>query len=204
MDGGGPKASVRQSPLLAAWPDGEGRAAPASGPLLQAVVARMPRRWCPRSVVALTDLAGTGGERAQRDAAMAELVPLAAAGDEAAFTRLVAAFNADMARVAHVICGGDRELAQDAVQSAWTIAWGRLRTLREPGRVRAWLLSVTANEARQLLRRQRRVVAVGMEYLEDRVVTPGPVSPGHRPGAVTRPAAGAAPRRRRPARGAAG
>lgn len=124
--------------------------------------------------MALTDVAGSSGERAQRDAAMAEFVPLAAAGDEAAFTRLVAAFNADMARVAYVICGGDRELAQDAVQSAWTIAWGRLRSLREPGRVRAWLLSVTANEARQLLRRQRRVVAVGMEYLEDRVVTPGP------------------------------
>ena len=174
IDGAGPKASVRAHLLLAPWPDREGRGAPASGLLLQTIVERVPRPWRPRSVVALTDVAGSGGERAQRDAAIAEIVPLAAAGNEAAFTRLVTAFNADMARVAYVVCGGDRELAQDAVQSAWTIAWSRLRTLREPGHVRPWLLSVTANEARQLLRRQRRVVAVGMEYLEDRVGTPDP------------------------------
>jgi RNA polymerase sigma-70 factor, ECF subfamily len=84
---------------------------------------------------------------------LASTVALAGAGDEAAFSQLVAAFHADMARVAFVACG-DRELAEDAVQSAWLVAWRKLHSLRDPDRVRPWLLAVTANEARQLLRRR--------------------------------------------------
>jgi RNA polymerase sigma-70 factor (ECF subfamily) len=76
-------------------------------------------------------------------------VALAGAGDEAAFAQLVADFHADMARVAFVVCG-DRGLAEDAVQSAWLVAWRKLHSLRDPDRVRPWLLSVTTNEARQL------------------------------------------------------
>jgi RNA polymerase sigma-70 factor (ECF subfamily) len=85
---------------------------------------------------------------------LASTVALAGAGDEAAFAQLVAAYHTDMARVALVI-GGDRELAEDAVQSAWLVAWKKLHSLRDPDRVRPWLLSVTANEARQLVRRRR-------------------------------------------------
>ena len=59
-----------------------------------------------------------------------------------------------MARVAFVVCG-DRELAEDAVQSAWLVAWRKLHSLRDPERVRPWLLSVTVNEARQIVRRRR-------------------------------------------------
>ena len=53
-----------------------------------------------------------------------------------------------MARVAYVVAG-DAELAADAVQSAWEVAWRRLRTLRQPDRIRAWLVAIAANEARQ-------------------------------------------------------
>ena len=42
------------------------------------------------------------------------------------------------------------------VQAAWPIAWRRLDTLRDPDKLRSWLISVAANEARQLLRRRRR------------------------------------------------
>lgn len=108
------------------------------------------------------------------DASIVALVPLAAAGDKAAFTRLVETFHADMARLAYFVCGGNRELAEDAVQSAWAIAWSRLGSLRDPGRIRAWLLSVTANEARQLLRRQRQVTAVQLDFAEDRLAGPDP------------------------------
>jgi DNA-directed RNA polymerase specialized sigma24 family protein len=65
---------------------------------------------------------------------VASTVALARAGDEAAFARLVAAYHADMARVAFVACG-DRELAEDAVQSAWLIdpqAIHRLRHVAAP------------------------------------------------------------------------
>jgi RNA polymerase sigma-70 factor (ECF subfamily) len=84
---------------------------------------------------------------------IASMVALAGAGDEAAFARLVATYHADMARVAFAACG-DRELAEDAVQAAWLVAWRKLRSLRDPDRVRPWLLAVTANEARQLVRRR--------------------------------------------------
>ena len=94
---------------------------------------------------------------------VASTVALAGAGDEAAFARLVATYHADMARVAFAICG-DRELAEDAVQSSWLVAWRKLRSLRDPDRVRPWLLSVTANETRQLVRRRRGpVVEINLE-----------------------------------------
>jgi RNA polymerase sigma-70 factor (ECF subfamily) len=107
--------------------------------------------------------------RAPVAAAIVALVPLAAAGDKAAFTRLVETFHADMARLAYFVCGGNRELAEDAVQSAWAIAWSRLGTLRDHDRIRPWLLSVTANEARQMLRHQRQGAAVRLEFAEQRV-----------------------------------
>ena len=99
----------------------------------------------------------TGGQT------VASTVALAGAGDEAAFAQLVATYHADMARVAFVACG-DRELAEDAVQAAWLVAWRKLRSLRDPDRVRPWLLAVTANEARQILRRRRGpVVEIDVE-----------------------------------------
>ena len=94
---------------------------------------------------------------------VASTVTLAGAGDEAAFAQLVATYHADMARVAFAACG-DRELAEDAVQSAWLVAWRKLHSLRDPERVRPWLLSVAANEARQLLRRRHGpVVEIDVE-----------------------------------------
>jgi hypothetical protein len=76
---------------------------------------------------------------------VASTVALAGAVDKAAFARLVAIHHADMARVAYVVCA-DRGVAEDAVQSAWLVAWRKLRSLRDPDRVRPWLLSVTAND----------------------------------------------------------
>ena len=79
----------------------------------------------------------------------------ARAGDEAAFTRLIAAYHADMLRVAFVITG-DADVASDAAQLAWQTAWRKLGSLREPDRIRSWLVAIAANEARQLTRHQRR------------------------------------------------
>jgi RNA polymerase sigma-70 factor (ECF subfamily) len=88
--------------------------------------------------------------------AIASTVRLAAQGDEVAFARLVADHHPAMARVAFAIVG-NVDSARDAVQSAWTIAWRRLGSLREPEQVRAWLVAIAANEARQLVRRERRL-----------------------------------------------
>jgi RNA polymerase sigma-70 factor (ECF subfamily) len=83
----------------------------------------------------------------------------AATGDEVAFARLIADHHASMARVAFVICG-DLETTCDVVQSAWTLAWQWMRTLRDPTAVRAWLVAIAANEARRAVRRRRRVTIV--------------------------------------------
>jgi RNA polymerase sigma-70 factor (ECF subfamily) len=79
----------------------------------------------------------------------------AAEGDATAFAHLVAAHHASMMRVAYVIVG-DAAVASDAAQAAWAIAWQRLGGLRDPAQVRAWLVAIAANEARQALRRGRR------------------------------------------------
>jgi RNA polymerase sigma-70 factor (ECF subfamily) len=99
-------------------------------------------------------------------AANEQTVSLAASGDEAAFTRLIATHHDSMARVAYAVTG-DRESAADAVQSAWSIAWQRLGSLRDPLTVRSWLIAIAANEARQIVRRQRTVQVVDISTVED-------------------------------------
>jgi RNA polymerase sigma factor (sigma-70 family) len=90
---------------------------------------------------------------------VASAVESAVAGDEVAFARIVSTYHGDLVRVAYVVAG-DGQLAEDAAQAAWSIAWRKLGSLRDPERLRPWLVSVAANEARQLLRsRHRRQIA---------------------------------------------
>jgi RNA polymerase sigma-70 factor, ECF subfamily len=76
-------------------------------------------------------------------------------GDEVAFARIVAAHHDDMARIAYFVCG-DIDIAEEAEQSAWAVAYRRLKDLRDPALLRPWLMSVAANEARQIARSRRR------------------------------------------------
>jgi RNA polymerase sigma factor (sigma-70 family) len=96
------------------------------------------------------------------------VVVSAAAGDESAFALIIARYDDDLARVAYLVTT-DIGLAHDAVQSAWPIAWRNLHSLRDPDRLRPWLISIAVNEARQLMRRQRRqrVVEISIERLPE-------------------------------------
>jgi DNA-directed RNA polymerase specialized sigma24 family protein len=58
------------------------------------------------------------------------VVRLAAAGDEAAFAGIIEAHHDDMIRVAYLVTG-EVELAHEAVQSAWLLAWRKLGGLRD-------------------------------------------------------------------------
>ena len=60
-----------------------------------------------------------------------------------------------MVRAAFVVTG-DVQLAHEAAQDAWVIAWRRLASLRDPEKVRPWLVAICANEARRLARRRQR------------------------------------------------
>jgi RNA polymerase sigma factor (sigma-70 family) len=83
-------------------------------------------------------------------------VSRAANGDEVAFARLVNEYDSDLARVAYVTAGGDADVAEEAVQAAWTVAWRKLHAVRDPEKVKGWLVAVAANEARQAIRRRHR------------------------------------------------
>ena len=85
----------------------------------------------------------------------ATLMTSAAAGDDEAFSRIVATHHEDMRRVC-VVVTGDPRVAEDAVQAAWAVAWRKLGSVRDPQRLRPWLVSIAVNEARQLIRAQRR------------------------------------------------
>jgi RNA polymerase sigma-70 factor (ECF subfamily) len=98
--------------------------------------------------------------------AIASTVERAAAGDELAFARIVGAYHLDLVRVAYAICG-DEALAEDAAQAAWWIAWRKLPSLRDPSRLKGWLVAVAANEARKLARREHRHGIVELRVAAD-------------------------------------
>jgi RNA polymerase sigma-70 factor (ECF subfamily) len=85
----------------------------------------------------------------------AGLLATAAAGDEYAFRRIIAAHQEDMRRVCLAISGDDA-IADEAVEAAWVIAWNKLDKVRGPAQLRPWLITVAVNETKQLLRKRRR------------------------------------------------
>jgi RNA polymerase sigma factor (sigma-70 family) len=103
---------------------------------------------------------------ARRDAPPAE--------SDASFTALVAEHHPDLVRLAYAIVG-EADLANDVAQSAWAAAWRNRTRLRDPQKVRGWLLTIAANEARRALRRRRLRQLVPL--LDDR----GPTVPAGRP-----------------------
>ena len=98
----------------------------------------------------------------------------AASGDEAAFGRIVLAYHEDMRRVCTFITR-DPALADDAVQAAWAIAWRKLESVREPDRLKPWLMRVAINEAKHQAKRRRRRGEV--EVHADQVDRAGGVDP---------------------------
>ena len=101
-------------------------------------------------------------------------VASAASGDEVAFGRIVGAHHDDMRRVCRFITRDDG-LADDAVQAASAIAWQKLGSLRDPTRLRPWLISVAANEAKRQAKHRRRRLEV--EVAVDASERPGGVDP---------------------------
>ena len=89
------------------------------------------------------------------DQDLIQVITSAVAGDDVPFARIVAAHEAEMHRICVAVCG-DQATAADAVQSAWAIAWRKLDSIRQPDRLRPWLVAIAVNETRQLMRKRRR------------------------------------------------
>jgi RNA polymerase sigma factor (sigma-70 family) len=105
---------------------------------------------------------------------VAGVLASAARGDEMAFARIVEAHDDAMYRVCMAVCR-DHAIASDGVQAAWTIAWRKLGTVRDPERLRAWLVTVAVNETKSLLniRRKRSLT----EVPADTASRPGGIDP---------------------------
>jgi RNA polymerase sigma factor (sigma-70 family) len=88
-----------------------------------------------------------------------QLVERAQAGDVEAFTELVREHQ-DRAYAMALTMLSDRGRAQDAVQDAFLVAFGSLRTLRSPEAFSAWLRQIVRRQASRILRRERVEVAL--------------------------------------------
>ena len=73
------------------------------------------------------------------------------------FTRGVQTYSRDMYRAARALTPCDDD-AQDAVGQAVLLAWQSLDRLRDPEALRAWLVKITVNCARQQCRHRGRVL----------------------------------------------
>src|SRR5690349_15284470 len=85
----------------------------------------------------------------------ADLLARARTGEREAFTALVERHHAELVRIAFAVTG-DVDAARDAAQIAWVKAWQQLPSIRKADRLRAWLIAIAANEARQHVRARRR------------------------------------------------
>lgn len=85
-----------------------------------------------------------------------ELVVRASDGDERAFGRLVERHHASVYRVALRIGGGNETLAADAAQDTFFEAFRALGDFRGESAFRSWLLTIAANQTRDLLRKRSR------------------------------------------------
>jgi RNA polymerase sigma factor (sigma-70 family) len=97
---------------------------------------------------------------------VAQLVRDAAAGDQAAWNRLVARFNGLVWAVAraHRL---DQADAADVVQTTWLRLVEHLGRLQDPERVGAWLATTARRECLRILRSSARVVPTETELLPD-------------------------------------
>jgi RNA polymerase sigma factor (sigma-70 family) len=108
------------------------------------------------------------------DTELTRIVASAASGDEVAFARIVAAYHEDMRRVCSFMTRDDG-LAEDAVQSAWAIVWRKLGSLKQPDRLRPWLVSVAMNQVRDMLRKHKRLAEA--ELLANARLVPSTIDP---------------------------
>jgi RNA polymerase sigma-70 factor (ECF subfamily) len=97
----------------------------------------------------------------------------AAAGELEAFGKALQREAPVLLAAARAITLDDAE-AEDLVQATFELALRHRASLREPGALRSWLLTIQAREAFRLVRRLRRMVRFGPAITE--IAVPGPTN----------------------------
>src|SRR5215469_692514 len=95
----------------------------------------------------------------------AELVSRTLAGDRDAFNRIVSRYQILICSLAYSRIGHLGQ-SEDVAQETFITAWKRLRLLRQPEKLRAWLCGIVHNRAKQCLRNEGRLPLRDAEPLE--------------------------------------
>jgi RNA polymerase sigma factor (sigma-70 family) len=108
----------------------------------------------------------------------AELVERGMLGDTAAFGVIVERYQGLVCGLAYSACG-NAHLSEDLAQETFIAAWGQLRSLREPEKLKAWLCGIARNVINSHLRKQERTPTAQAARLPESL--PAPVdSPSER------------------------
>ena len=94
------------------------------------------------------------GHRCHHHEVAANLIDRSVAGDGGAFGQLIAPHVEVLRRVAYL--HAPKADVDDVLQEALTRAWSQLQSLRTGASLRAWLVAITANTARNRSRGTRR------------------------------------------------
>jgi|SRR5215217_2440974 len=96
----------------------------------------------------------------------AELVSRALAGSDAAFSRLVDRHQAAVRAFLRRFLGSGWAEADDLAQETFLAAWRSLRSLKDPGGVRAWMCGIAWRKAHDRIRSTRRGAARDAVWME--------------------------------------
>jgi RNA polymerase sigma-70 factor (ECF subfamily) len=145
--------------------------------------------------------AGSAGrERRQREGEagedLARLRAALAAGDRAAFERVVREHYDRVYRIAWRMLGGPAD-AEDVAQEAFVRLWQGAHRLREAGSLRAWLAKVASNLAVDRLRRRRPEISGELPEVADPAEDPERQAERQATAAVVDAAIAALPERQR-------
>jgi RNA polymerase sigma-70 factor (ECF subfamily) len=83
------------------------------------------------------------------------------AGDQAAFTRLVAHYHPRLVAFAATLVAAAQ--AEETVQEAWVAIWRALPGFRERATLKTWLYTIVRNGCLHCLRREQRLRTVAIE-----------------------------------------
>ena len=89
------------------------------------------------------------------DADDTELVGACLGGDRDAFAQIVTRYQALVASIAYSAIGNLAQ-SEDLAQETFLVAWRQLKSLEEPGKLRAWLCGIVRRATANALRRQQR------------------------------------------------
>jgi len=105
-----------------------------------------------------------------------KLLDASLAGNPQAFGDIVRRYQSLICAIAYSATG-DLGLSEDLAQETFVAAWTRLRELREPAKLRAWLCGIARNLISNSIRRRGRDITAQAEPLEQLRQTRGTAPP---------------------------